>query len=92
MFVDEVYDIIGPYLARPEAAVVLSVEGLSLGPGNWPGHNRAFPMMPGLAEERTHDRVRYGTTSLFAAIDTSDCTVTFSLLADRTAPSTSANS
>ena len=35
----------------------------------------AFPMMPGMPEKRTHDYVRHGTTSLFAAFNTSDGTV-----------------
>jgi hypothetical protein len=30
----------------------------------------AFPMMPGMPEKRTHDYVRNGTTSLFAAFNT----------------------
>ena len=29
-----------------------------------------LPMRPGQAERRTHDYVRHGTTSLFAALDT----------------------
>jgi transposase len=29
-----------------------------------------LPMRPGQVERRTHDYVRYGTTSLFAALDT----------------------
>jgi len=29
-----------------------------------------LPMMPGMPEKRTHDYVRYGTTTLFAALDT----------------------
>jgi DDE superfamily endonuclease len=29
----------------------------------------AFPMMPGMPEKRTHDYVRHGTTSLFAALE-----------------------
>jgi len=36
-------------------------------------------MMPGMPEKRTHDYVRHGTTSLFAAFDTSDGTVITSL-------------
>ena len=32
-------------------------------------------MMPGMPEKRTHDYVRHGTTSLFAAFDISDGTV-----------------
>jgi hypothetical protein len=35
----------------------------------------AFPMMPGMPEKRTHDYVRHGTTSLFAAFNTADGTV-----------------
>ena len=39
----------------------------------------AFPMMPGMPEKRTHDYLRHGTTSLFAAFDTSDGKVITSL-------------
>jgi DDE superfamily endonuclease len=39
----------------------------------------AFPMMPGMPERRTHDYVRHGTTSLFAAFNTADGTVISSL-------------
>ena len=39
----------------------------------------AFPMMPGMPERRTHDYVRHGTTSLFAALNTVDGTVISSL-------------
>ena len=35
----------------------------------------ALPMMPGMPEKRTHDYVRHGTTSLFAAMNTADGTV-----------------
>jgi len=35
----------------------------------------AFPMMPGMPEKRTHDYVRHGTTSLFAAFNIEDGTV-----------------
>ena len=35
----------------------------------------AFPMMPGMREQRTHDYLRHGTTSLFAAFNTADGTV-----------------
>ena len=35
----------------------------------------AFPMMPGMPERRTHDYLRHGTTSLFAAFNTADGTV-----------------
>ena len=39
----------------------------------------AFPMMPGMPERRTHDYVRHGTTTLFAAFNTADGTVITSL-------------
>ncbi len=39
----------------------------------------AFPMMPGMPEKRSHDYVRHGTTSLFAAFNTADGTVISSL-------------
>ena len=39
----------------------------------------ALPMMPGMPERRTHDYVRHGTTTLFAAFNTADGTVITSL-------------
>lgn len=33
-----------------------------------------FPMMPGTPEQRTHDYVRHGTTTLFAAMNVADGT------------------
>jgi hypothetical protein len=36
-------------------------------------------MMPGMPEKRTHDYVRHGTTTLFAAYNTADGTVISSL-------------
>ena len=39
----------------------------------------AFPMMPGMPERRTHDYVRHGTTTLFAAMNVADGTVITSL-------------
>ena len=78
LFVDKVYDVVGLYLNPPECAVVLCVDEKSqvqaLG-----RTQPAFPMMPGMPEKRTHDYVRNGTTSLFAAFNTSDGTVISSL-------------
>jgi transposase len=78
LFVDKVYDVVGLYLNPPECAVVLCVDEKSqvqaLGRSQ-----PAFPMMPGMPEKRTHDYVRNGTTSLFAAFNTSDGTVISSL-------------
>ena len=36
-------------------------------------------MMPGMPEKRTHDYIRHGVTSLFAAFNTADGTVISSL-------------
>jgi transposase len=78
LFVDKVYDVVGLYLNPPEAAVVLCVDEKSqvqaLGRSQ-----PAFPMMPGMPEKRTHDYVRNGTTSLFAAFNIDDGTVISSL-------------
>ncbi len=74
LFVEKVYDIVGLYLDPPEAAVVLCVDEKSQIQA-LARSQPAFPMMPGMPEKRTHDYVRHGTTSLFAAFDTSDGTV-----------------
>jgi hypothetical protein len=34
-----------------------------------------LPMMPGMPERRTHDYLRHGITSLFAAVNIADGTV-----------------
>ena len=74
LFVEKVYDIVGLYLNPPEAAVVLCVDEKSQIQA-LARSQPAFPMMPGMPEKRTHDYVRTGTTSLFAAFDTADGTV-----------------
>src|SRR5450830_1583762 len=73
-FVDKVYDVIGLYLNPPETAVVLCVDEKSQVQA-LARSQPAFPMMPGMPEKRTHDYVRHGTTSLFAAFNTADGTV-----------------
>lgn len=78
LFVDKVYDIVGLYLEPPESAVVLCVDEKSQVQA-LARSQPAFPMMPGMPERRTHDYVRHGTTSLFAAFDTSNGTVISSL-------------
>lgn len=77
LFVDKVYDIVGLYLDPPESAVVLSVDEKSQVQA-LSRSQPAFPMMPGMLEKRTHDYVRHGTTSLFAALNVADGTVTAS--------------
>ncbi len=74
LFVEKVYDICGLYLNPPEAAVVLSVDEKSQVQA-LARSQPAFPMMPGMPEKRTHDYLRHGTTSLFAAFNTADGTV-----------------
>jgi transposase/transcriptional regulator with XRE-family HTH domain len=74
LFVEKVYDIVGLYLNPPEAAVVLCVDEKSQVQA-LARSQPAFPMMPGMPEKRTHDYVRHGTTSLFAAFNIDDGTV-----------------
>jgi transposase len=69
LFVDKVRDIVGLYLNPPERALVLSVDEKS----QIQALNRTqpvLPMRPGQAERRSHDYIRHGTTTLFAALDT----------------------
>jgi transposase len=74
LFVEKVHDIVGLYLNPPEAAVVLSVDEKSQVQA-LARSQPAFPLMPGMAEKRTHDYIRHGTTSLFAALNVADGTV-----------------
>src|SRR5215207_2590114 len=66
--VAKVTDVIGLYLAPPEKAVVLSIDEKS----QIQALDRTapiLPMRPGLPEKATHDYVRHGTTTLFAALE-----------------------
>ncbi len=68
LFVEKVRDIVGLYLDPPDRAIVLCVDEKS----QIQALDRTqplLPMRPGLPERRTHDYVRHGTTSLFAALD-----------------------
>jgi transposase len=68
-FIEKVRDIVGLYLAPPDRALVLCVDEKS----QIQALDRSqplLPLMPGQAERRSHDYVRHGTTSLFAALDT----------------------
>ncbi len=67
-FIDKVRDIVGLYLNPPDTAVVLCVDEKS----QIQALDRSapvLPLMPGVAERRTHDYVRNGTTNLYAALD-----------------------
>lgn len=69
LFVDKVRDIVGLYMNPPERALVLSVDEKS----QIQALNRTqpvLPMRPGQPERRSHDYIRHGTTTLFAALDT----------------------
>lgn len=74
LFVDRVHDVVGLYLDPPESAVVLCVDEKSQIRA-LQRSQPALPMMPGMPERRTHDYVRHGTTSLFAAMNVADGTV-----------------
>ncbi|MFG2125644.1 IS630 family transposase [Streptomyces sp. NPDC048710] len=69
LFVDKVRDVVGLYLDPPERALVLCVDEKS----QIQALDRSqpvLPMMPGVPERRSHDYIRAGTTTLFAALDT----------------------
>jgi len=78
LFVEKVYDVVGLYINPPESAVVLCVDEKSQVQA-LARSQPAFPMMPGMPEKRSHDYIRHGTTSLFAAFNTADGTVISSL-------------
>lgn len=68
LFIDKVRDIVGLYLAPPAKAMVLCVDEKS----QIQALDRTqpvLPLSPGLPERRSHDYVRHGTTTLFAALD-----------------------
>jgi transposase len=68
LFIEKVRDIVGLYLNPPDRALVLCVDEKS----QIQALDRTqplLPMRPGQVERRSHDYVRHGTTSLFAALD-----------------------
>jgi putative transposase len=67
-FVEKVRDIVGLYLNPPDNAIVLCVDEKS----QIQALDRTQPLLPlglGYVEGVTHDYVRHGTTTLFAALD-----------------------
>ena len=74
LFIEKVVDVVGLYHNPPEKAVVLCVDEKSQIQALDRSHP-VLPMMPGMPERRTHDYVRHGTTSLFAAFNIADGTV-----------------
>jgi hypothetical protein len=74
----KVTDVVGPYLAPPQNAIVLRVDEKS--------QIQAFdrtpsllPMLTGDIERRTHDYKRHGTTTIFAALEIATSQVTGAL-------------
>jgi putative transposase len=73
-FIEKVRDIVGLYLNPPDHALVLCVDEKS----QIQALNRTQPVLPmglGYVEGVTHDYVRHGTTTLFAALDIATGTV-----------------
>ena len=71
----KVRDVVGLYLAPPDKAVVLSIDEKS----QVQALDRTAPILPlrpGLPEKQTHDYVRHGTTTLFAALEVATGMVT----------------
>ncbi len=68
LFVEKIVDVVGLYHHPPEKAVVLCTDEKS----QCQALNRSqpvLPMVPGTPERRSHDYVRHGVTSLFAAFN-----------------------
>ena len=68
LFIDKVRDIVGLYLNPPAKALVLCVDEKS----QIQALDRTqpiLPLAPGLPQRRTHDYMRHGTTTLFAALN-----------------------
>jgi transposase len=73
-FVEKLKDIVGLYLSPPEHAIVLSCDEKSQIQAldrTQPG----LPMKKGRCGTMTHDYMRHGTTSLFAALNVLDGTI-----------------
>jgi transposase len=71
----KIRDVVGLYLNPPEQAIVLSIDEKS----QIQALDRTAPILPlrpGLPEKATHDYVRHGTTTLFAALEVATGKVT----------------
>ena len=67
-FVEKVRDLVGLYLNPPDHAVVLCVDEKSQVQA-LDRTRPVLPLRPGVPERQTHDYIRHGTTSLFAALE-----------------------
>jgi putative transposase len=73
-FIEKLRDVVGLYLNPPDKALVLCLDEKS----QIQALERTQPLLPlgfGYVEGVTHDYVRHGTTTLFAALDLLDGTV-----------------
>jgi transposase len=71
----KIRDVVGLYLNPPDKAIVLCVDEKS----QVQALDRTAPMLPlrpGIPERQTHDYVRHGTTTLFAALEVATGKVT----------------
>jgi putative transposase len=74
VFIEKVRDVVGLYLPPPDKVLVLCVDEKS----QVQALERTQPLLPlgfGYAEGVTHDDVRHGTTTLFAALNVLDGSV-----------------
>jgi transposase len=70
-FREKFYDIVGLYMNPPDKAIVLCVDEKS----RMQALERSqliLPLRPGIPSRQTHDYVRHGTTTLFAALNMLD--------------------
>lgn len=73
-FISKLRDVVGLYMNPPDKAVVLCADEKS----QVQALDRTAPVLPlrpGLPERQTHDYIRHGTTTLFAALNVLDGTV-----------------
>lgn len=66
-FVEKLRDVVGLYLNPPAKAVVVCVDEKS-GIQALDRTRPVLPLRPGVPERQTHDYVRHGTTTLYAAL------------------------
>jgi len=68
-FLEKLYDIVGLYLNPPDKALVLCVDEKSQIQA-LERTQPVLPLRPGIPASQTHDYLRHGTTTLFAALNT----------------------
>jgi transposase len=73
-FIEKLYDIVGLYLNPPDKALVLCVDEKSQIQA-LERTQPVLPLRPGIPSRQTHDYLRHGTTTLFAALNMLDGTV-----------------